>query len=120
VKTALSIPDDLFEGAERLARRTNRSRSRLFSDALKEYLARHTPDKVTEATDSVLADLDEVGDAFVWSPDWDRSCIGAVVDIYPGWLTLSTMPQVLPGRIGKACRALFPRHGQSEAFLLWH
>ena len=38
---AVSIPDDVFEGAERLARRTNRSRSRLFSDALKEYLARH-------------------------------------------------------------------------------
>jgi predicted transcriptional regulator len=67
MKTAVSIPDNLFEGAERLARRTNRSRSRLFSDALKEYLARHTPDKVTEAMDSVLADLGEVGDPFVSS-----------------------------------------------------
>jgi metal-responsive CopG/Arc/MetJ family transcriptional regulator len=58
MKTAVSIPDDVFEGAERLARRTNRSRSRLFSDALKEYLARHTPDKITEAMNRAL---DQVG-----------------------------------------------------------
>src|SRR5436190_1081962 len=34
MKTAVSIPDDVFHEAERLARRTKRSRSRLFSDAL--------------------------------------------------------------------------------------
>ena len=33
MKTAVSIPDDVFEGAERLALRTKRSRSRIFSDA---------------------------------------------------------------------------------------
>jgi len=59
MKTAVSIPDDVFEGAERLARRTNRSRSRLVSDALKEYLARHTPDKVTEAMNRALAQIGE-------------------------------------------------------------
>jgi metal-responsive CopG/Arc/MetJ family transcriptional regulator len=36
MKTAVSIPDDVFEGAERLARRTKKSRSQLFSDALRE------------------------------------------------------------------------------------
>ena len=65
MKTAVSIPDEVFEGAERLARRTNRSRSRLFSDALKEYLARHTPDKVTEAMNRALAQVGEEEDAFV-------------------------------------------------------
>ena len=59
MKTAVSIPDEVFEGAERLARRTNRSRSRLFSDALKEYLARHTPDKVTEAMNQALVQIGE-------------------------------------------------------------
>jgi mRNA interferase MazF len=29
MKTAISIPDDLYEGAERLARRTKKSRSRV-------------------------------------------------------------------------------------------
>ncbi len=67
MKTAVSIPDDVFEGAERLARRTKRSRSRLFSDALKEYLARHTPDKVTEAMNTAIAETGETKDAFVSS-----------------------------------------------------
>ena len=67
MKTAVSIPDDVFEGAERLARRTNRSRSRLFSDALKEYLARHTPDKVTQAMNKALAQIGEEEDSFVSS-----------------------------------------------------
>ncbi len=67
MKTAVSIPDEVFEGAERLARRTNRSRSRLFSDALKEYLARHTPDKVTEAMNSTLALIADEQDSFVSS-----------------------------------------------------
>jgi len=67
MKTAVSIPDDLFEGAERLAQRTNRSRSRLFSDALKEYLARHTPDKVTEAMNRALAQIGQEEDSFVSS-----------------------------------------------------
>jgi predicted transcriptional regulator len=59
MKTAISIPNDLFDGAERLARRTRRSRSRLFSDALREYLARHAPDKITEGMDQAL---DEIGE----------------------------------------------------------
>ena len=65
MKTAVSIPDDIFEGAERLARRTRRSRSRLFSDALREYLARHAADQVSEAMDSVCVELEETKDSFV-------------------------------------------------------
>ena len=60
MKTAVSIPQDLFEGAERLARRTRKSRSRLFSDALREYVARHGADEVTDAMNRVC---DEVGDS---------------------------------------------------------
>jgi metal-responsive CopG/Arc/MetJ family transcriptional regulator len=65
MKTAVSIPDEVFEGAERLARRTKRSRSRLFSDALKEYLARHSPDKVTEAMNAACDEIGDTKDAFV-------------------------------------------------------
>jgi metal-responsive CopG/Arc/MetJ family transcriptional regulator len=67
MKTAISIPDDLFEGAERLARRTKKSRSRLFRDALEEYLARHTPDQVTEAMNNALAEVGATDDRFVSS-----------------------------------------------------
>jgi metal-responsive CopG/Arc/MetJ family transcriptional regulator len=59
MKTAVSIPDEVFKGAERLARRTKKSRSRLFSDAVREYLARHAPDEVTAAMDRVCAELEK-------------------------------------------------------------
>ena len=65
MKTAVSIPDEVFEGAERLARRTKRSRSRLFSDALKEYLARHSPDKVTEAMNKACSEIGPEKDPFL-------------------------------------------------------
>jgi hypothetical protein len=39
VKTAVSIPDDVFEQAERLARRNNVSRSELYATALRALLA---------------------------------------------------------------------------------
>jgi predicted transcriptional regulator len=64
MKTAVSIPDDVFEGAERLARRTKKSRSRLFSDAVKEYVARHASDDITVAMDQVCAELGNSKDAF--------------------------------------------------------
>jgi metal-responsive CopG/Arc/MetJ family transcriptional regulator len=65
MKTAVSIPDKVFERAERLARRTKKSRSQLFSDALKEYVARHAPDEVTEAMNRVCDEIGDTRDEFV-------------------------------------------------------
>jgi predicted transcriptional regulator len=56
MKTAISMPDDLFAEAEALARRLGTSRSRLYAAALREYVARHQPDAVTAALDRVYAD----------------------------------------------------------------
>jgi predicted transcriptional regulator len=56
MKTAISIPDDLFADAERLARALKKSRSRLYGDAVREYLARHSADRVTETLDRICAD----------------------------------------------------------------
>jgi metal-responsive CopG/Arc/MetJ family transcriptional regulator len=67
MKTAVSIPNEVYQGAERLARRTKKSRSRLFSDALKEYLARHAPDEVTEGMNRACAEAGEAKDPFVSS-----------------------------------------------------
>ena len=67
MKTAVSIPDEVFEGAERLARRTRKSRSKLFSDALKEYVARHAPEEVTDAMNRVCVELGDPRDPFVSS-----------------------------------------------------
>jgi predicted transcriptional regulator len=60
MKTAISIPDDLYAEAEALAHRLSRSRSRLYADAMREYLARHDPDTIT-ATLNRLADLPDSG-----------------------------------------------------------
>lgn len=54
MKTAISVPDALFQDAEQLARKLKKSRSQLFSEALAEYLARHTPDDITEAMNRVV------------------------------------------------------------------
>jgi len=65
MKTAISIPDEVYQGAERLARRTKKSRSRLYGDALKEYLARHAPDEVTEAMNRACEEAGDFPDGFV-------------------------------------------------------
>ena len=65
MRTAVSIPDEVFEAAEGLARRTKKSRSQLFSDAVKEYVARHAPEAVTDAMDRVCAELGNSKDEFV-------------------------------------------------------
>jgi metal-responsive CopG/Arc/MetJ family transcriptional regulator len=65
MKTAVSIPDNVFNKAERLARRMKKSRSELFSNALAEYVARHAPDHVTETMDQVCAEIGLEADPFV-------------------------------------------------------
>ncbi|MBY0493005.1 MAG: hypothetical protein K2Y23_02205 [Cyanobacteria bacterium] len=53
MKTAVSIPDAIFERAEQLAKRGRRSRSDLYSAALQEYIERHAPEDVTDAMNRV-------------------------------------------------------------------
>jgi antitoxin MazE6 len=65
MKTAVSIPDDVFRAAERHARRTRKSHSRLYTEALSEYLARHAPDEVTRAMNQVVRRLSQLNDPFV-------------------------------------------------------
>ena len=65
MKVTVSIPDEVLRAAERLARRAKKSRSRLYSDALREYLARHSPDKVTEALNAACDEIGDTKDAFV-------------------------------------------------------
>ena len=65
MKTAVSIPDDVFEKVERFARRAKRSRSEVFSAALREYMARHAPDEVTDAINRAIDDIGDQKDDFV-------------------------------------------------------
>lgn len=54
MKTAISLPDALFEEAERLASRRGLSRSQLYQAALREYVHRHDPEGITAAWDSLV------------------------------------------------------------------
>jgi metal-responsive CopG/Arc/MetJ family transcriptional regulator len=65
MKTAVSIPDEVFQRVDRFARRAGRSRSEVFSAAVQEYVARHAPDEVTDAMNRVCADLSDQPDTFV-------------------------------------------------------
>ena len=65
MKIAVSVPDEIFEEAEQLARRMKRSRSEVYSRALAEYVARHAPDRVTEAMDRALAEIGEPSEPFL-------------------------------------------------------
>jgi predicted transcriptional regulator len=64
VKTTIFVSDDVFEAVECLARRTERSPSQLIGDAVREYLARHATDEITEAMHRVYAELEPGLDKF--------------------------------------------------------
>ena len=59
MKTAISLPDDLFEAVEKLVKRSKRHRSEVYADALREYVARHSEDEVTKALDAALAQIED-------------------------------------------------------------
>ena len=63
MKTAVSIPDPVFEEAELLARKLGKSRSQLYAEALAAYVARHDPDSITEAMNRVCDAVEEAPDA---------------------------------------------------------
>ena len=64
MKTAVSIPDEVYAETERLVHQLNKSRSEVYSLALAEYVARHAPERVTEAMDRVCREVGEECDEF--------------------------------------------------------
>jgi metal-responsive CopG/Arc/MetJ family transcriptional regulator len=72
MKTAVSIPDPLFDAADRLATQLGKSRSQLYAEALHSYLERHQNDDVTERLNEIygaqpeLSKLDPVLEALQW------------------------------------------------------
>lgn len=58
MKTAISIPQPIFEAAEQVARRLRLSRSELYARALAAYLDAHRGERVTEELNRVYAGVD--------------------------------------------------------------
>ncbi|MEO1086367.1 MAG: hypothetical protein AAFY88_19190 [Acidobacteriota bacterium] len=65
MKTAISIPDPIFESAERLAERLEKSRSQLYSEAVAAYVARHDPSTLTDRINAVCDEVDTGPDSLV-------------------------------------------------------
>ena len=53
MKTAISVPDDVFEAADALAEALGVSRSELYSTAVAEYLAKHSSEDITAKLNEV-------------------------------------------------------------------
>ena len=63
MKTAISVPDKVFEAADRTAKKLGVSRSELYSTAVYEYIERHRVEDVTSRLNDLYAsessELDE-------------------------------------------------------------
>ena len=55
MKTAISLPDKLFESTDALAKRLGLSRSQLIATALTEFVAKHRGRDVTRRLDAVYS-----------------------------------------------------------------
>jgi metal-responsive CopG/Arc/MetJ family transcriptional regulator len=62
MKTAISIPDDVFSQAERFAHQRKITRSALFTVAVDEYIHHHREDDVTRRLNKVYASADSALD----------------------------------------------------------
>jgi len=56
VKTAISLPENLFRQAEAAARQLKMSRSQLYATALAEFLERRRTNKITERLNEIYSE----------------------------------------------------------------
>lgn len=56
MKTAVSIPNELFESAEGFARRLGMTRSELYAKALRDYLREHEGEGITDRLDELYGE----------------------------------------------------------------
>ena len=56
MKTAISLPDHVFDAAEAVAHRLGISRSQLYARAVEAFLREHRDDQVTEILNQVYGD----------------------------------------------------------------
>jgi metal-responsive CopG/Arc/MetJ family transcriptional regulator len=55
MKTAISIPDTVYESAEKLGHRLGESRSELYTKAVRSYIEKHQDKRVTEKLNEVYS-----------------------------------------------------------------
>jgi metal-responsive CopG/Arc/MetJ family transcriptional regulator len=70
MKTAISIPDKLFDEAEHFARNNQLSRSELYAQALATYLEAHRREHITEALNRIYEKEDSRLDPALAVAQW--------------------------------------------------
>ena len=58
MKTAISIKDNVFQKAEKFAKKAKISRSQLYSDALEEYLVKRDEQAIIDEINAVCEEVD--------------------------------------------------------------
>lgn len=76
MKTAISIPDALFRDADQLAARLGWSRSQLYANAVREFIAQYDDDPVTAALNAFVDEgvaeaVPNAGRALIDSGEWE-------------------------------------------------
>jgi hypothetical protein len=66
MKTAVSIPDEIYEEAEAFAKRHDMARSQLYAEALAEYLAQHDPETLTARINAAVDACPLTSDDKTW------------------------------------------------------
>ena len=61
MKTAISLPDQLYQEAEKTAKSLGIPRSRLFAKALEDFIALHKRENITERLNKVYSKVEQSG-----------------------------------------------------------
>ncbi len=70
MKTAISIPEPIFEEAEGLAKRLGMSRSELYATAVAQFVEAHREEAIIAALNEVYAENDSEVDSVLNQLQW--------------------------------------------------
>lgn len=76
MKTAISLPDELFIAAEKTAKLMGLARSQLFAKALEEFIKHHNKDDITERLNRVY----EKSENLIFS-DINSACLESIREL---------------------------------------
>jgi metal-responsive CopG/Arc/MetJ family transcriptional regulator len=58
MKTAVSIPNDIYDSAEKLATHLGKSRSQLYAQALKNYMQEQNDEAITSKLNEIYSNIE--------------------------------------------------------------
>ncbi len=71
MKTAISVPDEVFEAAERAAKKLGVSRSEFYANAVREFVERYGRDGITESLNEIYSSVESSLETPLANMQWD-------------------------------------------------